>query len=52
MLKQVYALAVALSAARTFSLITQSLAADYPAGRVTLVVPFPAGGSTDLWPAY
>jgi len=48
MLKQVHCLAVALSAAFTFPLITQPRAADYPTGRVTLVVPFPAGGSTDL----
>jgi tripartite-type tricarboxylate transporter receptor subunit TctC len=48
MLKQVHCLAVALSVGFTFPLITQPRAADYPAGRVTLVVPFPAGGSTDL----
>lgn len=48
MLKQAQALVAALSMAVILSPVAQPLAADYPTGRVTLVVPFPAGGSTDL----
>ena len=48
MLKKVPVLGAALSAAVTFLLVTQPLAADYPTGRVTLVVPLPPGGSTDF----
>ncbi len=48
MLKFAHAIAVALSAVVTLSPVSEPFAADYPTGRVTLVVPLPPGGSTDF----